>query len=978
MSTRAPITFNAFTLDVADESLWRGSKRIHLRPKSFALLQYLVSHPGEMIAKAQLLQILWKNCFVQDEALKHCVEEIRKVLGDTAESPRFIETVHRRGYRFIGEIGSKPKKDPSRKRIRRHADASRLVERKSELAQLQQVFERAMEGTRQVVFVTGEQGIGKTALVDAFLRFVNSESAGSGYQNPYKGLSVARGQCVKTHGAGEAFMPLLDALTGLCHTRYRRRVIAILQQHAPLWLLQMPSLIDAAQLRNLQRVTLEATRERMLREAAHALDAISTEVPLILVLEDLHWSDNSTLDLISYWAQRRTKARLLLIGTYRSTEAAADNHPLGSVVQELQAHQQCREMPLGLLSQEAIGKYLAQRFAGHKFPAETVAWIHRRTEGSPLFMINVLEHLMARGFIAQSGKSWTLNLKPEEADSEIPPTIQQIIESQIKRCTLEERRLLLAASVVGIEFSAPAAAAAMNRKADQIEILCKGLTKRHVLLQSATIHPSPGEKREARFRFSHVLYQNTCYQLLPENLKTQLHRRMAEYIERTHKQRVSDFAAPLAMHFEQGREYSRAIKYYRQAAANANSRYAGREAKILAEHGIKLLEEGPVDSERALVEISLQVELGTALVAAGGLVSDEVKRAFARAPELLRKLGRESKSDLPFSSLWGLWNYSRIAAEYSAARETAERMLKLAQANQDPAMLDRAHYALGITMMDHGEFAEALQHMEHGTTTVSRLYAARIQWNLGYPDRALKSIGETLAHALSAKIPEDCIFAYMAMARVHVMRREIEKALDCAQKALSLARKQHILELWLAPMRGICGWALAKLGRTNEGIEQMRQILAAYEGIKHTNIKPFLWAMFAEMLGDAGKITEALAAVQDSLDAANSTGILIHDAEIWRLRGELLLKQVEAQKSPAAKNLWGDAESCFEQAIVISRRQQAKSFELRATTSLARLRHKQNRAEEARERLVQIHNWFTEGKDTLDLQEAHHLIRELS
>jgi DNA-binding winged helix-turn-helix (wHTH) protein/tetratricopeptide (TPR) repeat protein len=977
------ITFDEFTIDAVDESFWRGSERIHLRPKSFAFLQYLATHPGEMIPKERLLDVLWKDCFVGDGALKHCVAEIRKVLGDPAESPRFIETAHRRGYRFIGKIGSKSRAKaglrthPSRNKQEPCSDALRLVGRTSELVQLQQHFERAMEGTRQIVFVTGEQGIGKTALVDAFLKSVSSERVNHHHRNSREGLRVARGQCVKTHGAGEAFMPLLDAFTGLCHTRDRRSVMAILHRHAPLWLLQLPSLVDAALLRNLQRVTLGATRERMLREVAEALEAITAEVPLILVLEDLHWSDNSTLDLISYWAQRRSPTRLLLIGTYRPAEAMADNHPLKTVAQELQAHQLCREMPLGFLSQEAIRTYLARRFAGHKFPAEIVAWIHRRTEGNPLFMVNVLDHLVAHGFITQSGESWTLNLKLEKADSEVPPTIQQIIERQIERCSSQEQHLLLAASVVGVEFSAAAAAAALGRNADRIESLCRGLAKRHVLLQSAAIHQLPGGKRDPCYRFSHVLYQYTCYQRLPEDLKTQLHRRLAEYIERTHRRRISDFAAPLAMHFEQGREYSRAIKYYQQAAANANWRYAGQEAKSLAEHGIKLLEEASVDSERALIEIGLQIELGTALVTNGGRGSDEVKRAFARAPELLRKLGRDNKSDLPFSALWGLWNYSRVAAEYSAARETAERMLQLAEAEQDTAMLDRAHYALGITMMDHGEFAGALQHMEYGTTTVSRVYTARILWILGYPDRALKHVEETLARALAVPNTEDCIFAYMAMARVHVMRREIERALDCAQKALSLARQQHILELWLSPMRGICGWALAKLGRTNEGIEQMRQILAAYKGIRHTNIKPFLWAMLAEILGDAGQIEEALAAVQDSLDAARSTGMKNHEAEIFRLRGELLLKKVTMHRPSVAKRLSAEAESCFEQAVAISCQQQAKSFELRATASLARLWQKQNRPAEARERLTTICHWFTEGRDTLDLREARDLIREL-
>ncbi len=597
-------------------------------------------------------------------------------------------------------------------------------------------------------------------------------------------------------------------------------------------------------------------------------------------------------------------------------------------------------------------------------------------------MVNLVDHLIAAGFVVQHDGRWILKTTLDKAESEAPPTIQQIIERQIERCSLQEQRLLQAASVVGLDFSVVAVAAALREKADRIETRCRGLAHRHLFLQPANIRQLPGEKREPCFRFSHILYQNICYQFLPEEFRAQLHKRVAEYLERSKRNQLSSFSARLAMHFEQGRDYGRAIKYYQQAAATANWRYAGREAQELAERGIRLLGEDSAGPEGRKIEMSLQIELGTALLATRGLGAEEVGRAFAQAMELLRKLGkreRSGKNDLLFSVLWGLWNYNWIRAEYAAARESAERLFQLAEAEQDSTMLTQAHYALGIVMMDHGEFPGALQHLEQCQTVVSRIYAALTMWYLGYKNRALKYLEETLARALAAKNPEDCIFSYVAMARVHAARREEGKAADRVQAALSLARQNDFLELWLAPWEVILGWSLVKLGQVNEGIEKARQALAEHRGVGFTNITPFILAMFAEILGDAGKTEEGLIVIQEALDASSKTGMIYHEAEIYRLKGELLQRKISSnERSGEGHGTISNAISCFKKAIQIARQQSAKSFELRATTSLARLLQKQNRPAEALERLTKVYDWFTEGHDTPDLRDAKELICELS
>lgn len=316
------IVFDDFTLNSADESLWKGSQRIHLRPKTFALLEYLAAHPGQLVTKDQLLSILWPGCHVGDEALKHCVAEIRKALKDHAEKSHLIQTAHRRGYRFIGEVVQQQPASPLNWNSvdSRYPDpdlsGGQLVGRTAELTQLRQNLEKALSGARQVVFVTGEQGIGKTTLVDAFLDLTMGQRKNPDPDSSTE-LFVTRGQCIKSHGAGEAYMPVYEAILSLCSEFNRGQMVALLRHHAPLWLMQMPGLISPAQLRSLRRITEGFTCGRMLREMAEALEALTEKAPLIMVLEDLHWSDFSTLDLISYLAQRRNPARLLIIGTYR-------------------------------------------------------------------------------------------------------------------------------------------------------------------------------------------------------------------------------------------------------------------------------------------------------------------------------------------------------------------------------------------------------------------------------------------------------------------------------------------------------------------------------------------------------------------------------------------------------------------------------------------------------------------------------------
>lgn len=290
--------------------------------------------------------------------------------------------------------------------------------REAELAQLRGWLEQALGGARQVVFVTGEPGIGKTTVVDAFV----AHAAAAG------GLWLGHGQCIEHYGAGEAYLPVLEALGQLGREPGQERLLAILHQQAPTWLVQLPGLLSAADLEILQRTTLGATRERMLREMAEALEALTTERPLVLVLEDLHWSDYATLDWLAFVARRRQPARLLVIGTYRPVEVIVRAHPLKAVKQELQLHGYCKELPLRLLTTAAVGEYLAVRFPVNRLPAALAGVLYQRTEGNPLFMVAMVDEWVAQGVIVPADGRWALQRGVEEAAGRVPQSLQQLIE----------------------------------------------------------------------------------------------------------------------------------------------------------------------------------------------------------------------------------------------------------------------------------------------------------------------------------------------------------------------------------------------------------------------------------------------------------------------------------------------------------------------------------------------------------------------
>ena len=616
--------FPPFRLDTVNQCLWRRTdeaedERILLTPKAFGVLSHLVDHAGQLVTHRELLNAVWPQTAIEPQALKRNIFELRRALDDPPKKPRFIETLPRRGYRFIATVGHR---SAEKSATVTPPPATRLVGRDHELAELRQSLRYAGGGKRQIVFVTGEPGIGKTALVDE-LRRVAAE-----LDRPVR---IAGGQCVEGFGSREAFYPVLEAIGQLCRGPDGSAVVETLATQAPTWLVQFPALLKRAHRETLQQEILGATRDRMLREVCEALETIALGATLLVVLEDLHWVDYSTLDLISALARRRSPANIMLVVTYRPTDIAAPDHPLASLKRDLLARQLGYEIALEPLGEPDIAQYLTTEQTRGDLPEGLAALVHRHSEGNPLFMVAVLNHFREQRLIERENGAWRLRIPLARIDLEVPESLRQMIEAQIDRLGADEQRTLEVASVAGQSFNPLVSAASANLDAESVDSQCEALARRGLFVRFAGTQDLPDGTIAQRYEFLHALYREVLYGRHAPAHRAMLHRALGEQLEATYATRVHDVAAELAYHFEHGFDWPRAVTYLRLAATVCARRYAPNEATTTLQHALELAAKLPETSRPGAEAEILETLAGMYLVTFDGRTVDVYKSLQARA-----------------------------------------------------------------------------------------------------------------------------------------------------------------------------------------------------------------------------------------------------------------------------------------------------------------------------------------------------------
>lgn len=875
-----------------------------------------------------------------------------------------------------------------------------LVGRDVELEQLHACWVKALNGRRQIIFLSGEPGIGKTALVDAFVERVR-------YQPD---IRITYGQCVEQYGAGEAYLPLLEATARLCREAAGERRIESLKRYAPSWLVQLPGLLTPEDRALLQQRVQGTNRERMLREMAETAELFTAQRGLIVVLEDVHWSDVSTLDWLTYMARRREPAKLFILATYRPADVRASDHPLRSVVQELRTRQQCEEIRLTPLGEEAIITYLEKRFGSLSKPHTLAGVLARRTGGNPLFIINTVDYLIKQDIITEEAGQWAIQEdKIKEINNAIPDTLRQLIEHQVDQLTEEDKRALEVASIAGVEFTVAEVAVGLAGDIEALEFQYERLARSGQFLRTEGVTEWPDGTLSGHYSFLHAVYHEGISARVGEARRIQLHRRIAERKEAAYGERTREVAAELAAHFEQGRDYAKAVQYRRQAGEAAARSGAPQEALNHLKRGLELLALLPDNPERVRHEVRLQLALTNPLYAIGGRTSlNEMEQAYLRAHALCQRL---DASPQLASVLFGLGMVYELRGDVQKGLALAEQLQTIAQKEHNPALLLRAHMALGNGLYFLGEFAASHHHLEQGLAiydpnkhsprvsnvaqdlgVVCYSRAGWVLWCRGYPDQARRSSdrGLALAHELSHFLSE--AFALDGDIGVAQECGELPIVEQRVARLITLSQEQGFLypQAWGMILQG---WLSVAQGKTEEGLGQLNQGLTIIRMGGQELGLPYFMGLLAEAYGVAGRSEKGLVVVAEALTIGQRCGERFYDAELYRLYGELLRSRRETENrereeaetqdtlplpdSSIPRSPVSSPEEAFLKALTLARRQQAKSFELRAAMSLARLWRTQGQDSKARQLLEEVYGWFTEGFDTKDLRDAKALLQEL-
>jgi len=800
-----------------------------------------------------------------------------------------------------------------------------------------------------------------------------------------------------SHRKASAYLPVIDLLHGYFEItadddgrRRRQKIIGKLLEldraleDAVPYLYALLGIVEGddpiaqmdAQIR--KRRTLEAIKRILLRE--------SLNQPLMLIFEDLHWIDGETQAFLNLLADSIGTAKILLLVNYRPEYAHQWNSKTYYTQLRLDplAEDSADEMLNALLSIPLARPVTGEGKRGDEPRAGEGAdlvslkrLIIERTEGNPFFMEEMVLVLFDDGALVRNG---VVKLTRSLNQLRIPPTVQAILAARIDRLPADEKDLLQTLAVIGREFPLPLVGCLVSTSDDELNrMLCDLQLAEFIYEQPAT--------GDIEYIFKHALTQEVAYSSVLSERRKQLHERTGQALESMFAGQLDDHLDDLARHYGRSDNVEKAVEYLGRAGQQAIQRSAYADAVSSIAAAVELLQRLPESPEHIRREFLLQLALGRGLmVVKGNAAAPEVERAYIRARELCERAGDPTEL---FRALWGLWMVHLLRGELRRAYELAEQIMPRAQSAQDPALLLYAHTALGDTLFWMGVLLPAREHHEmagslydperHGSLVfryggidagVSCLgYAAWILWQLGYPDRALERGNEALALARSLSYPLSLAFAEYFVGILRQHRREARPAKETAEGAIALSA-EHGFTLWLARATTLSGWAMAELGHNEEGIAQIEKGLAMYRATGAELDRPLQLCLLAEACRATGRFDDGLSALTEALAAADEHESRNYEAEMHRLKGELLLKRDEANAT--------EAKRCFRTAVEVARRQSARSLELRATISLARLLDKQGNRHEARAMLAEIYGWFTEGFDTADLKDAKALLDELA
>jgi class 3 adenylate cyclase/predicted ATPase len=863
-------------------------------------------------------------------------------------------------YRVLGESGVH-----SRLEVAQTRGLTPLVGREQEVGLLLERWQQAKFGQGQVVLLTGDAGIGKSRLVQVLKEHVINE--------PH-----TRWECRSSeYYQNTALFPLVDLFQRLLRfqvedtpdqkvgklehmlSKYRLPLEESVQLFAPL--LSLPISENRYPLLNLSP---QRQRQKTLETIIAILLELAERQPVLFILEDLHWTDPTTLELLNLLIDQTPTASLLVLLTCRPHFQPAWHH-----------RSYLTEITVNRLSHTQVEQIVHRLTDGKTLPTEVLQQIIAKTDGVPLFVEEMTKAIL------ESGQLTAIDGHYEHTGSfstfAIPATLQDSLMARLDRL-VSAKGIAQLAAVIGRQFSYELLQAVSQLDASTLQRDLGRLVEAELLYQR-------GLPPQTTYIFKHALIQDAAYESLLRSTRQQYHQWIAQVLEEHFPETAEAQPELLAHHYTEARMSEHAMPYWQRAGERAVQRSAYVEAINHLTKGLEALQALPDTPARLQHELVMQTTLGSMLMATKGWGAQEVEHAYARARELCRQVG-----DMPQLSvvLLGLRTYYLMRVELRTARELVEQQIALVQRQPDPTRHLLAHYALDGVLFYLGEFVPVRRHLlrnmalytsaqqrslvfhygfDLGVTGLA--YVAMALWGLGYPDQARTILHKALALAQEVSHPFSRTSVLQLAAIFHYIWREEQRAQERAEAMMVLATEQ---EFPLFVAAGTCwrGQSLLMQGQAEAGLVQMQQGLAAWRATGGELAVPWWLALLAEAHGITGKPETGLTALTEALTLADTTGERWYESELYRLKGALLLQQSSDNQV--------EAEACFHKALDIARSQQAKSFELRTATSLARLWQQQGKRQEAHDLLAPVYGWFTEGFDTADLKDAKALLDELT
>jgi adenylate cyclase len=730
--------------------------------------------------------------------------------------------------------------------------------------------------------------------------------------------------------------------------------------------------------------TATGSQERLKREIALLLEEVGRMTPVVICFDDVHWADPSTTDLLAYLARRIDNTRLLIIATARPSELAQSKHAFLPLKLDLLSRGMCREIVPASLRVEDIGRYLALRFPENAFPDALSTVLHERTEGNPLFMADLVRDLRRRNVVVQVEGRWRLAENLASIERELPQSVRSAVQRKLEALDDQDRRLLSAASVQGIDFDTALIASALDLREDDLEDRLERLEREQALVQFVDEWEAPDRSLTLRYRFAHHLYHNAFYDSLRGTRRAALSRTIAERLVARFGDEIDARAADVALLYEAARDGVRAAGFWNRAAQAAARLYAHEETVRLAQRGLDLLASEPDTPARIETECALQMTYGLALKTSRGYAVAGVGVAYARARELCRRVENPA---LVVPVLIGLSAHHVVAGEIETSRDVALEMRALFDRLGDPNLKMIGHWALGAARFHLGELESAHTELLKGRDLYDPAFHRPRVWETGiepgifcacelsrtltlkgFPDQGLLTVQRAVADARALDHPQPLAFALLFEIIVQLARRNAREVRRLYEELAVVCHAHGIAQevQWAAPLTGR---AMIELGDVRRGLRVLEEGLAAHGITRSALLRPYYLLLLAGALIRIGDLKRAQRSLDDAAAIADATSQHAYDSEHARLQGELLALQEGAVEG---------AEAQYHRALAVAREQGAKWLELRAARGYAHYLLKLGRTQEAHDVLAPVLAWFTEGFETLDYLYADGLLKTLA